>query len=76
MLNETWMADGLCRQVDAGDIFFPPKGGSSRDAKFICSRCPVATPCLDWALETHQPHGIYGGKTERERLVLAKKVAA
>ena len=38
-----------------------------RQAKRICAGCSVRPQCLDWALETRQPAGIFGGLTIRER---------
>lgn len=61
-----WTLDALCAQVDA-DMFFPEKGGSTREAKRICAMCPVAAECLDYALEHDEGFGIYGGMSERER---------
>jgi WhiB family transcriptional regulator, redox-sensing transcriptional regulator len=61
-----WLFDGLCTQVDT-DLFFPEKGGSTREAKAVCRRCPVLAECRDWAVATDQPHGIWGGLTRAER---------
>ena len=36
-------------------------------AKKVCAKCPVRNTCLEYALETRQPIGIWGGKTEHER---------
>ena len=33
-----WQEDALCSQTDP-EAFFPEKGGSTRDAKKICSQC-------------------------------------
>jgi WhiB family redox-sensing transcriptional regulator len=35
--------------------------------------CPVAEPCLEYALETNQRAGIWGGTTEEERKSLRRK---
>jgi len=61
-----WMDQGLCAQADP-EAFFPDKGGSTREAKAICARCPVAAECLDHALEHQERFGIWGGLSERER---------
>lgn len=37
------------------------------EAKRICSTCDVRRECLDYALETKEPYGIWGGLTEIER---------
>jgi len=36
-------------------------------AKTLCGECPVKNACLQYALETKQEHGIWGGTTEEER---------
>lgn len=41
-------------------------------AKMICWSCPVRDECLEHALETKEPYGIYGGFTERERRELIR----
>jgi WhiB family redox-sensing transcriptional regulator len=44
-----WQSDSLCAQTDP-EAFFPEKGGSTRDAKKICSSCEVRSHCLEYAL--------------------------
>jgi WhiB family redox-sensing transcriptional regulator len=61
-----WQVDALCAEVDT-ELFFPEKGGSTRAAKSVCRQCDVRAECLDYALETGQRFGIYGGASERER---------
>jgi WhiB family redox-sensing transcriptional regulator len=61
-----WIADAECAQVDP-EIFFPEKGGSSRQAKEVCARCLVQAECLDDALEHNERFGIWGGQSERNR---------
>ncbi|MEU8682935.1 WhiB family transcriptional regulator [Streptomyces sp. NPDC048611] len=36
-------------------------------AKAVCVRCPVQSFCLQFALDTNIPHGVYGGLDEDER---------
>lgn len=36
-------------------------------AKEICAQCEVRQECLDYALATKEPYGIWGGLTEIER---------
>ncbi|MEY4397221.1 MAG: Transcriptional regulator WhiB [Actinomycetota bacterium] len=62
----SWQADALCSQTDP-EAFFPEKGGSTRDAKRICSQCTVRDECLEFALENDERFGIWGGLSERER---------
>jgi len=69
--RDTWMPDGLCLQVDA-NLFFPEgRGGAvhemTEQAKQVCGECPVRELCLEWALETGQDFGVWGGLSEHER---------
>ena len=59
--------DALCRQVDSGELFHPEKGGSVREAKEICHRCPLEAECLQFALEHEERFGVWGGASETER---------
>ena len=61
-----WMADGLCAQVDP-ELWFPEKGGSTRQAKAVCARCTVRPECLTYALANDDRFGVWGGVAERDR---------
>ena len=61
-----WQEQGLCNQTDP-EIFFPEKGGSTRQAKQVCAACPVRAECLDWALERRIRYGLWGGLSAHER---------
>jgi hypothetical protein len=67
-----WIELALCAQID-GDLFFPEKGGSTRDAKKMCLSCEVREECLQHALENEERFGIWGGKSERERRRILKE---
>ncbi len=69
-----WQADALCAQTDP-EAFFPEKGGSTRDAKRVCSECPVSQACLDYALAKDERFGIWGGLSERERRRLRRRAS-
>lgn len=64
--EEGWQERALCAQTDP-EAFFPEKGGSTREAKRICSGCEVKAECLDYALAHDERFGIWGGLSERER---------
>jgi hypothetical protein len=64
--EQDWRERAVCAQVDA-DLWFPEKGGSTREAKKVCLSCPVRAQCLAFALENEERFGIWGGKSERER---------
>lgn len=70
-----WMDDAACAGHDP-EIFFPVSESGAAgllqisEAKDICAHCPVAQECLDWALQTRQPDGVWGGKSTGERHAL------
>jgi WhiB family transcriptional regulator, redox-sensing transcriptional regulator len=45
-------------------------------AKEFCAKCPVLDYCLYWAVVTNLLHGVAGGLTSAERLVIRKKLKA
>ncbi|WP_308820289.1 WhiB family transcriptional regulator [Pseudonocardia alni] len=67
-----WSELGLCAQTDP-EAFFPDKGGSTREAKRICSGCEVRAECLEYALANDERFGIWGGLSERERRHLRRE---
>ncbi len=67
-----WQERALCAQVDP-EAFFPEKGGSTREAKQICTRCEVRAECLEYALDKDERFGIWGGLSERERRRLKRR---
>jgi WhiB family redox-sensing transcriptional regulator len=68
----SWQSDALCAQTDP-EAFFPEKGGSTRDAKRICTTCDVRDQCLEYALQNDERFGIWGGLSERERRKLKRR---
>ncbi|MCX6501890.1 MAG: WhiB family transcriptional regulator [Microbacterium sp.] len=69
-----WQSDALRAQTDP-EAFFPEKGGSTRDAKRICTTCDVRGECLDYALQNDERFGIWGGLSERERRKLKRRAS-
>src|SRR5438552_7734272 len=60
-----WQDRARCREYDP-EIFFPEKGGSSREAKRVCAECPVRIECLNYALRRDERYGVWAGMSERE----------
>jgi WhiB family transcriptional regulator, redox-sensing transcriptional regulator len=69
-----WQDRALCAETDPA-AFFPEKGEPSRPAKRVCMACEVRAECLDYALETDQKFGVWGGLSERERRLLGRQAA-
>lgn len=65
-MDTEWMARGKCREVPPA-VFFPSDGVGVQAAQRVCADCPVADPCLEYALANRIDHGIWGGRSERER---------
>lgn len=65
-MNTEWMAHGNCRDVPP-DVFFPSDGLGVQEAQRICVDCPVSEACLEYALANRIDHGVWGGRSERER---------
>ncbi|GMA25057.1 hypothetical protein GCM10025864_28160 [Luteimicrobium album] len=68
----SWQERALCAQTDP-EAFFPEKGGSTREAKKVCSGCEVRQECLEYALAHDERFGIWGGLSERERRKLKRR---
>lgn len=69
-----WRDYANCQTIDP-DTFFPTGDNhtarkQAQDAKTVCGNCFVRAQCLDWAVETRQYAGIWGGQTEDERRAL------
>lgn len=71
---EPWMGDAVCAQTDP-ELFFPELGGSTREAKSICAKCPVTALCLAFAVE-NQERGVWGGTSDQQRAALRREGAA
>jgi WhiB family redox-sensing transcriptional regulator len=71
-----WRELSACRQEDP-ELFFPlvPAGPGLvqiERAKAVCARCQVPAECLQFAMETVQDHGVWGGTSEEERRALRR----
>ncbi|POG47129.1 hypothetical protein BV881_12380 [Streptomyces sp. ZL-24] len=68
-----WRDAALCRRPQYDPETWFPKGtdaasmANEREAKRVCARCPVMETCRQWALETRQDHGVWGGLSEHDR---------
>jgi WhiB family redox-sensing transcriptional regulator len=68
----SWQERALCGQTDP-EAFHPEKGGSTKEAKKICTGCEVRPDCLAYALDHNERFGIWGGLSERERRRLKRR---
>jgi WhiB family redox-sensing transcriptional regulator len=66
-MNEKWFDKAVCKGMDR-KIFFPKNPAGLKKAKEICSRCPVSSDCLNFAVQESIAFGVWGGTSERERI--------
>lgn len=71
-----WRHRAACIGEDP-ELFFPiGSTGTALEqvdaAKAVCARCAVTDDCLEWALETNQDAGVWGGLSEDERRSLRR----
>ena len=76
----TWRKNALCRDTDP-ELFFPVGSTGQAlqqisEAKEVCCECTVKTECLEFAIETNQDCGIWGGTSEDERRNIRRQMAA
>ncbi len=74
-----WRHRAACRDEDP-ELFFPigntgPALLQIEEARAVCRRCTVREECLQWALESGQDHGVWGGLSEDERRALKRRTA-
>lgn len=75
-----WRKDAICRDTDP-DLFFPVGTTGNalvqiQKAKDVCGECPANRDCLEFALETNQDSGIWGGTSEEERRKMRREMVA
>jgi WhiB family redox-sensing transcriptional regulator len=74
--EDNWRTRAKCLGSDP-DLFFPLGStgaplAQAEAAKRVCEECAVKMRCLQFALETNQVTGVWGGTTEEERRSLRR----
>lgn len=76
----SWRQQAVCRDTDP-ELFFPV--GSTGQAllqlskaKETCNQCTVKIECLQFAIDTNQDSGVWGGTSEDERRTIRRQIAA
>jgi len=74
-----WRDKAACLTVDP-ELFFPvgntgPAVDQIEKAKTVCATCTVTEICLQYALESSQDSGVWGGLSEDERRALKRPAA-
>lgn len=74
-----WRSRAACLEKDP-ELFFPvgntgPALLQIEEAKAVCRSCSVMDTCLQWAIESGQDAGVWGGMSEDERRALKRRAA-
>jgi WhiB family redox-sensing transcriptional regulator len=81
-----WQDHAACLNAADPEIFFPPRGGSSREAKMFCHGntnpalgptllpCPVRAACLRYSAANREQFGVWGGETAKKRRGIAEEL--
>lgn len=72
-----WRHAAACRDEEP-ELFFPigtsgPALLQLEQAKAVCRGCTVKSDCLQWALESGQDAGVWGGMSEDERRAIKRR---
>jgi WhiB family redox-sensing transcriptional regulator len=79
VISMDWRSRAACLDKDP-ELFFPvgntgPALLQIEEAKSVCRRCQVVDTCLQWAIESGQDAGVWGGMSEDERRALKRRNA-
>lgn len=74
LLSQIHLAGGVpCEKYP--ELFFPEdmanpevKRLAIKSAKQMCNECPIKMKCFEYAIETKQRHGVWGGTLPHERI--------
>lgn len=72
MRSVSWAAEAACKG-SKGSLFYSEDGAEERKAKAICGLCSVRVECLEFALASREPDGIWGGLNARQRRRLMRE---
>ena len=65
---EAWQSQALCRDLSDVDFFLSGDDYAGlKKAKAVCAQCPVQEDCLDFAIQSNQTLGVWGGASPNER---------
>jgi WhiB family redox-sensing transcriptional regulator len=71
LYERNWVEQANCKDMDKS-VFFPSSNTELKQAKKVCSTCPVSADCLQYATDNALNFGVWGGLGETDRLRLAR----
>jgi WhiB family redox-sensing transcriptional regulator len=74
-MSESWKERAACAGADT-KLFFPAERGARscydyEEINNYCDLCAVREECLEYAVSNHIIHGIWGGKSAKQRRIIA-----
>jgi WhiB family redox-sensing transcriptional regulator len=63
-----WIRDAACAGLDTRAFFADGYHGREQvnAARRVCAACPVRQQCADWAIQTGERNGVWGGMSQQE----------
>lgn len=71
LYERNWAEQANCKDMNKS-LFFPASVRELKQAKQVCSTCPVSADCLQYATDNALEYGVWGGLGESDRLRLAR----
>lgn len=72
-LTDEELDQALCAKYDP-EQWFPGSGrGAGRVAKKVCLNCDIRERCLEVAMNTDEPWGVWGGLNQHDRRKLKRR---
>lgn len=78
VVDYAWQTQAACTGAN-GELFLGPDDERPRDrtrreslALLVCHACPVTEACLSHALAVPERHGVWGGSTPEQRLIMRR----
>jgi len=68
----SWKAEGACRWIEP-ELFYPVSDADAEPAKQVCATCAVQQRCLEFAVDSREFEGVWGGLTGTERRALHRR---
>ncbi len=66
-MDLSWRLRGACSGLDPEIFYTVSEDEGADEAKAVCATCVVQQQCLEFALDSRESEGVWGGATEKER---------
>lgn len=66
-IPSNWAKDAACQDPEIGVDFYSNKPAEQKKARALCNECPIRFACLQFAMDTEERWGVWGGTTDIER---------